>query len=272
MQFDWNTRYGDRFRYVRAAIVVSGTDYRYRHRPNSGRAVSQLFVRETVKPTFQQKVRPPGHHDVELVEAFMATMHAMPMRHTSTFRPPAYVQDYHIGFYLNGWRHTAGCSSRHNPSCTVLSSGHHECDFLIVDGTNVMCMAQSGASEHQMTRMFLPPVPLSTSSAPTPSLRQARAASFQAWLRFIRLAASPRAAAFVIFDSGGGGGQPNHLRTAKSDVQPSTCGGQNSEGGVGRQQASFSAKQEVVPDYLRQRHEKRDRRQRGAGGRQSVAS
>ena len=206
------------------------------------------------------------------VGVFMPIMQAMPMKNASKIRSPAHVQEFHMELYMNGWRRTAGCSSRRNPSCLTRSSGHHECDFLIVDGTNVMCMAQSGASEHQMTQIFLPSVPISSASAPNHSLRQARAVSFQAWLRFIRLAASPRAAAIVIFDSGGGGGQPNLLRTAdESDVQPALVGPNRGES-LGHRQVSVSAKQEVVPDYLRRRHEKRDRRQRGKGERQSVSS
>ncbi len=108
-----------------------------------------------------------------------------------------------------------------------ISCHHHHCDYLIVDGTNVLCNALSGVSAAAAV--------LSTSNAAevdrlTPT--HAHASAFLAWLKFINHAASASSASFVVFDN----------------TSQQTAAG------------APTLRQQTVPDYKKKRHALRDRR------------
>lgn len=105
------------------------------------------------------------------------------------------------------------------------SASHAPCDFLIVDGTNVLCMAQSGAAAASRCAQ-----PSTLHAGVSPS--RAHADSFRAWLRFIHQAAAPGQAAIIVFD--------------RSSAEGSSLG--------------TSVRQQAIPAYLEKRHEKSDRR------------
>ncbi|GAX84437.1 hypothetical protein CEUSTIGMA_g11857.t1 [Chlamydomonas eustigma] len=84
------------------------------------------------------------------------------------------------------------------------------CDYLIVDGTNLLCNALSGQHEASVASAIL----LGNLS----TTKQAHATSFHAWLRFVMRSAAPSTVTFIVFDSRHGGKSkrqqlnPNYLQ------------------------------------------------------------
>lgn len=129
---------------------------------------------------------------------------------------------------------------RASATATARGAAHHACDILLVDGTNVLCTAQSSAWAAGWDQSFV-----ASASGHQAPMWQLHAASFHAWLQFLLLAASPANAAIMVLDSKDNAPEPDHGRH-------------------GAESAS-SVRQQHIPSYLRKRHAKKDKRSTSQG-------
>lgn len=119
-------------------------------------------------------------------------------------------------------------------------AAHHACDVLLVDGTNLLCTAQSSAWAAGWDQSFA-----ASGSGHQAPMWQLHAASFHAWLQFLLLAASPANAAIMVLDS--------------KDNAPEADNGRHSA------ESASSVRQQHIPSYLRKRRAKKDKRSTSQG-------